>query len=167
MKCLAMVAHPDDCIIFAWHYIMTNKENDWHICYLTYKEPDARATEIKKFWQHHGITTSFLGFVDNFQDLVTGQISFDQNQARRLIEEKCQGYDLILTHNERGDYGHLHHCFVHDSVIKENKQVVYFGTEQEHNHKCTTHKQYDLNLLPLHREVIANFGFRKTNYYTV
>jgi LmbE family N-acetylglucosaminyl deacetylase len=165
MKCLLMVAHPDDCIIFAWHYIMTHLDDQWHICYLTYKETDPRGAEIKKFWQSHGIKTSFLGFTDNFNDIVTNNLSFDSAQARTLIENKCAEYDLILTHNERGDYGHIHHSFVHECVPKENKTVVCFGTADVHNKTCTTHKQYDLNALPLHREVIVGFGFRKTNYY--
>lgn len=165
MKCLAMVAHPDDCIIFGWHYIQTKIEHDWHICYLTYSDSDARAKEIRNFWRTYGISTSFLGFVDTHHDLLHGKISFDTMAAKSAIVNACQGYDLILTHNINGEYGHIHHCFVHNAVPKDGHTMVYFGSDQEHNITCTTHKMYDLSLLPLHREVVANFAFRKTNYY--
>jgi LmbE family N-acetylglucosaminyl deacetylase len=36
MKALCLVAHPDDCVIFAYSYIYNHPEHNWTIGYLTY-----------------------------------------------------------------------------------------------------------------------------------
>ena len=49
MKALCLVAHPDDCVIFALSYIHNHPNLDWTICYLTYCEWEPRAKELKEF----------------------------------------------------------------------------------------------------------------------
>jgi hypothetical protein len=54
MKAMAMVAHPDDCVIFAYSFMHHHKHLDWTVCYLTYTEQDARGREFAEFWQRRG-----------------------------------------------------------------------------------------------------------------
>ena len=68
MKALCLVAHPDDCVIFAYSYIHNHSEHDWTIAYLTYTESEPRAAEMSAFWRQRGIDTIFLGFEDHWHD---------------------------------------------------------------------------------------------------
>ena len=61
LKALCVVAHPDDCVIFAWPFIEAHPEFEWTIVYLTYTFFDSRAKEIQSYWDKRGITTTFLG----------------------------------------------------------------------------------------------------------
>lgn len=160
MKALCLVAHPDDCIIFAYSYIYNHPELDWTIGYLTYTETDFRGAEFKRFWQQRGIPTVFLGYVDDYRDLDSGVISFDTESARNDIVELCEKYDVILTHDANGDYGHLHHRFVHDSVPATVPKITFARPGTGTTYSVPTNA-YDLVELPLHWEVIKGFHERE------
>ena len=157
VKALCMVAHPDDCVIFAYSYIHNHPEMDWRICYLTYAEWEPRARELNEFWQRRSIPCIFLGYVDDYRDIENKSISFDAEQARREIGNIIQDYDLVLTHDELGDYGHIHHVFVHDCV-KTHPRLVTFAP---HNQGTVTLSvppgTYTIDELPQHGEIIQSF----------
>ena len=158
MKAVAVVAHPDDCVIFAYGFIHHYARFDWTIVYLTYSETDARAQEIEHFWQRRSIKTKFLGYSDNYQDLETQIISFDTQLAAKDILDNISGSDLILTHNHQGEYGHLHHKFVHQTIGNHHDHVVYFSNGNQGNVKYEVPAgSYTLEELPLHRAVVGSF----------
>lgn len=157
MKAVALLAHPDDCIIFARPFIETHKEFSWTLVYLTYTNTDPRAMEISTYWQKLGIDCVFLGFADNYQDLMTKQISFNLVEAAERITSQVQDADLILTHNANGEYGHIHHKFVNAVADTINKPKIYFGDYNQYNKECIVHGSLDLEQLPLHKAVIAQF----------
>ena len=103
MKALCVVAHPEDCVIFAYCYIHNHPELDWTIGYLTYTAEDDRGAELAAFWQRRGIPCVFLGYVDDYRDIAAGQMSFDTVAARADLAALVEGYDLVLTHDELGD----------------------------------------------------------------
>lgn len=166
MKALCMVAHPDDCVIFGLGLITTTPWH-WTIGYLTYADHEPRAREISDFWQRRNITTKFLGYVDDWHDLETGHISFDQQAARRDITDLCAKFDVVLTHDCNGDYGHLHHRFVHDSVMHPNK--ITFAAPDSGNHSVTLpSRPYELSELPLHADIVSSFHHRgHHNQYSI
>lgn len=158
MKALAMVAHPDDCIIFGYGFINHYKNFDWSICYLTYTNSDPRAIEISKFWSRRNIETKFLGFIDDYQDIKNNQISFSEDEAKQSVLTEIADKDLILTHNQYGEYGHLHHKFIHNIVIASHPCVVTFADSYHGNATYTVDSSlYSLDELPLHRDVIGPF----------
>jgi LmbE family N-acetylglucosaminyl deacetylase len=163
MKAIAMVAHPDDCVIFAYSYIHNHPEYNWTICYLTYTELDARGKEFEKFWNSRNITTKFLGYVDDWHDIENKKISFDEDQAKKDIQETIANYDLVLTHDEYGDYGHLHHVFVNQATSGHSNRVVFAKPGSGSIKYSLENRVYSLNELPLHQEVIAGFH---TNTHT-
>jgi LmbE family N-acetylglucosaminyl deacetylase len=165
LKALCAVAHPDDCIIFAWPFIEYAKKFDWTILYLTYSEQDSRAQEVKKFWNNRNIPTKFLGHVDTYKDMESNNLSFDVLTASWQIAGYVKDYDLLLTHDSHGDYGHIHHKFVHDRVIESTKPKVYFANQQEQNFECRRKTPLNLDDLPLHREVISEFDDVETGRY--
>ena len=87
MKAMAMVAHPDDCVIFAYSFMHHYKQLDWTVCYLTYTEQDARGREFANFWQQRGVSTKFLGYVDDYRDIEAKRISFDTAAAAKDIQQ--------------------------------------------------------------------------------
>jgi hypothetical protein len=169
-KALCLVAHPDDCVIFAYSYIYNHPEMAWTICYLTYTEWDERGQEIAKFWNQRNIPCMFLGYRDDYHDLETKQISFDTEQARQEITGIIKDYDVVLTHNEHGDYGHLHHVFVHDCA-QHHPGLVKFAELSGGTVTLTVPQgTYDLAELPQHGDIIKAFfpeGKHQNNYTEV
>ena len=169
MRALCMVAHPDDCVIFAYSLMHHLRSLDWTVCYLTYTDRDPRYQELRSFWQERNISTQCLGYTDDWRDLNRGCCSFDTTQADIDIREVCSHYDMILTHSAAGDYGHLHHRFVHDSVTSHHNSVITFAPPGKGTHYYELpHGTYSLDELPLHGSVVADFHqSRHANSYLV
>jgi LmbE family N-acetylglucosaminyl deacetylase len=169
MKAMTLVAHPDDCVIFAYSFMNHYKNFNWTVCYLTYTQQHPRGKEFVLFWNSRGVKTQFLGYVDDYHDLETGVISFDTVAADRSIKQVVADQDIILTHDSNGDYGHLHHKFVNNSVIEHHTNVVFFAGNHKGNVKYSIQPgAYSLDEFPLHREVVAGFHANThVNEYTV
>jgi LmbE family N-acetylglucosaminyl deacetylase len=157
MKALCLVAHPDDCVIFALSYIHHHADLDWTICYLTYCEWEPRAKELKEFWKRRSISCVFLGYTDDYRDIENKKISFDQEQARREIGNIIERYDLILSHDQEGDYGHIHHEFVHDCVKHHPKLIAFAKPGQGTVTYTVPPDTYSIDELPLHGEIVRGF----------
>lgn len=166
VKALCVVAHPDDCVIFAKPFIDTH-EYDWNILYLTYAMFEPRGKEIATYWSTQGIVTIHLGFTDDYRDMDNDALSFNHEQAAREISNICKDYDLILTHNPAGDYGHIHHKFVSQCATAAGKPMVYFAAEGQENQWCVAKNKVNLDMLPLHREVIEGFENINLGRYVV
>jgi hypothetical protein len=169
MKAMALVAHPDDCVIFAYSFMHHYKQFDWTVCYLTYTEQDARGQEFAKFWAHRNIATKFLGFTDDWNFVKEGKLGFDPVQATDSIKSVITDQDLILTHDHLGDYGHLHHKFICDVVCEYHSYVVTFAGINHGNVKYTIEPGvYSLEEFPLHCDIVASFHQgQHTNEYAV
>ena len=157
IKALCVVAHPDDCVIFARPFIEQYSEFEWTILYLTYSSYDPRAMEMTAYWRRRNVSTVNLGFVDDYRDMENNLVSFNAEQAQREIFNISNNYDLLLTHNPDGDYGHIHHTFVSNSVQPVPKPKVYFAKYEQSNMKCCATSDINLTELPLHRDVISGF----------
>lgn len=167
MKCTAVVAHPDDCVIFAWPVIQYLSGHDWSIIYLTYSQQNDRAREMKNFWKKRNVNTVFLGYTDDYRDIESNRLSFDSVQAAQDLLYHCRNFDLIVTHNSDGEYGHPHHRFVHDTLSGLDVPKIYFAINGNHNWQTATEKRYDLDELPLHRDVVEGFCDRFAGRYFV
>jgi LmbE family N-acetylglucosaminyl deacetylase len=170
MKALCVVAHPDDCLIFGYSYIHNHPEMSWTIGYLTYTAEDARGQEISAFWQRRGIPCVFLGYVDDYRDLESKQISFDTGQAREDLQALTDRHDLVLTHDCNGDYGHLHHVFVHDCVQHHANLVTFADLTSGTVTLEVPAGTYTWDELPQHQEIVRAFfpeGRHQNNYTEV
>lgn len=165
-----VVAHPDDCVIFARPFIDTHPEFAWTIVYLTYSNADPRAREITAYWNARNIKTKFLGFQDDYADQLAGKLTrWYGLDAEAQLQLSVTEADLVLTHNADGEYGHIHHKVVHDAMSNLDIPKIYFAFSYEsvYNAECTATSELDLTRLPLHREVIAGFTNRDTGRYLV
>ena len=157
MKAIVLVAHPDDCAIFAWPFIEAYPEFKWDIVYLTYTPWEPRAREATAFWDTKNINTIFLGYRDEWESVKDGNLGFDAEQAERELSNIAGEYDLILTHFEDGDYGHIHHKFVHNAVEDHTNVITFSESGQNSVTYSVPPEQYSLNELPLHADVIKIF----------
>lgn len=159
LKAYCAVAHPDDCVIFARPFIDQHPEYTWHIVYLTYQATDPRALEVAAYWNARGISTTFLGFTDDYKDQQTQSLNFWYGvDAEARLQLVCADAELILTHNADGDYGHIHHKLVHSAFQHINVQKVYFASTFNYNTKYISNGDLPLNEFPLHRDVIEQFS---------
>lgn len=164
-----MVAHPDDCVIFAYALMRHTADLAWTVCYLTYDLSHQRAQEFEKFWHDRQVRTVFLGFQDDWHDIESAQCSFDTELAKGRIHAVCQSADIILTHDVHGDYGHPHHCFVHGCVLQLcHAGVITFARPGQGTHQFAVHMDYDRSCLPLHYDLVRGFHpLQHVNAYAV
>lgn len=152
MKALVLVAHPDDCVIFASGYMDAHPEHTWTIVYLTHWWWHKRGREMARYWRRRGIKTKFLGFKDHGRDLGTNTLlTWPEVDALQVLRRAAKGYELILTHNAEGEYGHPHHRVIHKAVKDFPVPKVYFSLDPND-------LTYPLNIglveLPRHAESI-------------
>ena len=114
--------------------------------------------ELAVFWQRRGIDTVFLGFEDHWQDNETKTFTnWTEERAERACWESAKNFDLVLTHNEHGDYGHIHHVLVHNSV-QWHPHLVTFAPHNQGTVTLTVPPgTYTLDELPLHGNIIQSF----------
>ena len=157
MKSLCLVAHPDDCVIFGLSYILNHPEHDWTVGYLTYTAEDFRGRELAAFWQRRGIPCVFLGFEDHWHDQEQKQFTrWTEESAERACWNLARQYDLVLTHNESGDYGHIHHQLVHRAVAWHPRLITFAPPGDGVTYSVPT-DAYSLDELPQHGKIIAGF----------
>ena len=166
MKALCLVAHPDDCVIFAYSYIHAHAQYEWTIGYLTYTAQDPRGQELQQFWNRRGIHTVFLGFEDHWHDNEQQTFTrWSSSEAIAACRALASGFDLVLTHGAAGEYGHIHHKLVHYAV-KHHPRVVCFSNLGEGTTYCVPAEAYSLDEIPLHSEIVSSFHrFGHTNSY--
>ena len=167
-----VVAHPDDCVIFAWPLIKMAPSFKWTIIYLTYDESHIRAKEVQYNWGEENIETKFCGLEDHYRDNEAGKlITWNPSEASDKLVAQCLGYDLIVTHGAKGEYGHIHHKFVHDVMETIDTPKIYFEDQDQANLIVTPemyfNKQPNLDTWSEHREVIEMFKDRTTGNYKV
>jgi LmbE family N-acetylglucosaminyl deacetylase len=158
MKALCLVAHPDDCVIFAYSYIHNHAHYDWTIGYLTYTAQDPRGAELAAFWHKRGIECIFLGFEDHWHDNEQQRFTrWDSKDAKQACLQLASMYNLILTHDEHGDYGHIHHRLVY-SAVAQHTNVITFAPPGEGTVTLTVPPDtYSIDELPLHGEIVRGF----------
>jgi len=164
MKALVLVAHPDDCVIWAKAYMDAHPNHGWTITYLTHWRFHKRGREIACYWRKRNVPVRFLGFKDHGRDLGTNSlITWPEEEAIRVLQRATEDYDLLLTHGADGEYGHPHHRVVHQAV-KDMPFVkkIYFSNKP-------TDTAYPVVIetdeLPRHRDAIEAHA-QPVAYYT-
>ena len=77
--------------------------------------------------------------------------------ARADIQSTIADYDLVLTHDAQGDYGHIHHVFVNRAVGDYPNLVTFAGPGQGTVKYTIEPGVYSLDEFPLHRDIVADF----------
>lgn len=134
---LMIVAHPDDEML--WGGMNLLLDNGWHVIVCTHGNPkNTRYDEFKNSVKYAGV---YKWEAFNIKDVYTE----DQNKADKTFSVKSsplykhlsklskQKWDLVLTHNEIGEYGHAHHIAVHKLVKSLFKSAKFFEADKKLN----------------------------------
>jgi len=125
-----VVAHPDDDALFATPIQATMTDVDWRLICVTYDRDHPRAAELLA-WQsrmgcHH---VEFLGFPDTAGELESGESSVGCEDIAAKVRPLLKSADIVVTHNDIGEYGHPRHGAVHRAVnmIDVGPKAIYFA----------------------------------------
>ena len=179
-KALVLVAHPDDCLIFAHKFIRTHRNWSWDIVYLTYGLDTPRGQEVYKYWRRvEGVKVHFLNFPDNLKDLETNKASFTPQQVKDKLYKllDLSSYTFVLTHNKKGEYGHPHHRVAHYTAhdYLQNINHIYFHGDSIEEHDKFKGKMifkeivyeaspFNKDMFPLHWGVMETFDLNRSLY---
>jgi LmbE family N-acetylglucosaminyl deacetylase len=116
VRTAVVVAHPDDETLWAGEYLRTHPGTDVLVCTIPIKDPQRCADffEVCKALKANG---SFVARHTDREPL----------KGLRHVQRLVEGYDLVLTHNEIGEYGHEQHIAVHKAMKTTGVSMKVFG----------------------------------------
>lgn len=150
-KKLMIVAHPDDDVIWGGGHLM---DGDYFVVCITNGRNDTRKPEFEKMLEKSGNS----GYILEYPDKVAGERDDWTNVWDKIESDierimKCKDWDLIVTHNKDGEYGHQHHKYTHSIVTEiydknSLKTVlfnfgVYYSKAKLPDHEDKMTKMYD------------------------
>lgn len=128
---LMIVAHPDDELIWGGGHLI---EDNYLVVCITRGNDKIRSKEFKNVMK----ATNDVGLILSYPDKIAGKRS-DWKAWKKDIQKDIETiinykkWDVIVTHNEKGEYGHQHHIMTHnivDNACEETKteaKIMYFG----------------------------------------
>lgn len=128
---LMIVAHPDDEFIWGGAHLLSD---DYLVVCITNGTNKVRKNEFYSMMNE----TGDIGLILSYPDKIAGKRS-DWTFCYDNIEEDLKtilaykDWELVVTHNEDGEYGHRHHVMTHDivtdayDVLDLSYDFYYFG----------------------------------------
>lgn len=124
---LMIVAHPDDETIWGGYHLL---KDDYLVVCITCGDNKIRVNEIKEALKYSNDKLIML----NFPDKILGKRS-DWNEEKEEIKQdikkiiEYKKWNLIVTHNPEGEYGHEHHKMTSKIVtnLYDGDNLYYFG----------------------------------------
>jgi len=101
IKAVVIVAHPDDETLWAGGTILMHRAWKWHICALCRGEDPDRAPKFRRALEWYGARGS-MGNLDDGPEQTP--LATDVVRAEILSVLPGTNWDIILTHDARGEY---------------------------------------------------------------
>ena len=131
VKNLMIVAHPDDEVLWGGGHLMTQ---DYLVVCMTNGKNKQRAEEFSKVMEESGNKYLML----DYPDKVAGRRDNWESVKEQMISDlelliNYKDWDIIVTHNQNGEYGHIQHQEVHSFVTEiydrspSNSKMYCFG----------------------------------------
>ena len=128
---LMIVAHPDDELIWGGGHLL---DGGYFVVCITNGRNKTRKAEFESVIKE----TENQGIILEYPDKVNGKRDDWNEVSDNILSDiekiiKLKKWDMIVTHNKDGEYGHQHHKMAHNIVIKafENEkcqsQLYFFG----------------------------------------
>lgn len=156
-KRLMIIAHPDDEVMWAFNELINE---DYLVVCMTCGSNKKRIKEFTRVMKYTNDDYIML----NYPDKVNGErsnwsieYSNIKNDLERIIGYKR--WDIVLTHNPKGEYGHIQHILTSNIVtdISDKNNLMYFGKYYKNNKLPSNLKKIDNNILDKKKYVINNF----------
>lgn len=118
---LMIVAHPDDEVIWGGGHL---SEGDYFVVCITCGKNKTRSREFKKVMEKSGNE----GIILSYPDKVNGKRDDWENVRDKILTDlntiiTAKDWELIVTHNQDGEYGHAHHKMLHSFVVNAYENV--------------------------------------------
>lgn len=142
---LMIVAHPDDEVL--WGGMNLLLEPGWFVVCATNASNPVRSKEFYKTMSWCNVTKYIMYDVtDKYTEKETvADTLFDNTVFEKGLQELAKHpWKLVLTHNEKGEYGHEHHRKVHRLVNKYFPDATHFKTGEKLSAKMVEHKRQTL-----------------------
>lgn len=115
-KKLMIVAHPDDDMLWGGSRLL---EGGWLVVCVTNGRNETRSAEFRKVME----ATDNQGIILEYPDKVNGKRDGwekvrDGISADLSLVIGASDWEMIVTHNEKGEYGHQHHKMTHTLVLE-------------------------------------------------
>lgn len=163
---LMIVAHPDDEVMWGFSELLNN---DYLVVCITCGSNTKRVREFIKVMEYTNDDYIML----NYPDKVNGErtdwkddYNYIVNDIERIIDYK--DWDIIVTHNPKGEYGHIHHKITSNIVtnISNKDKLMYFGKYYKKNKVPNNLKKIEENILTKKKYIIDNvYKTQKTVLY--
>lgn len=175
-KVLIIVAHPDDETIWMGGTILKNLGKwDLTIVSLCRKNDEDRAPKFKKVCELFN-AKCFISDLDDSEEGDCKKVS-EQEIVDRIKKFADEEYDLIYTHGANGEYGHVRHIEVHNSVDKMlkdgtlNCKQIFFFAYTRNGDDCTNDARAnkfinlnDIETVEKRRIIKMIYGFKETSF---
>lgn len=168
IKKLMIVAHPDDDIIWGGSHLI---DDDYLVVCITCGADLKRVDEFEKVMAKTEDDYIMLDYPDKTngkRDDWSSVYDSVTDSLKAIIDYK--DWNLIVTHNPDGEYGHVQHKMTNEIVTKlaSNKNLMYFGRFYKSNLvpddlETITDKNYNIKvniLVPLYasQAIIKPYG---------
>ena len=165
---LMIVAHPDDDMIWGGGHLI---EDNYLVVCVTCGGVKTRVEEfhsVMKATNNSYIMLNYPDLTNGKRDDWTAVYSDIEYDIEKIINYK--DWNMIVTHNPDGEYGHQHHKMtnkiVTDKSLKNNKEdlLYYFGkyyTKNEKENLNDTIPEIDKDLLEEKKEILKLYVSQK------
>jgi len=115
---LMLVAHPDDEILFGGQLLLSTPEVAWDIICVTHGG-DIRGADFETAAHTLGrygatITRASLLGMEDAGSVIPMEMYEEWKRHVMLAVSGWDDYDIVVTHNRLGEYGHPHHMAVYN-----------------------------------------------------
>ena len=128
---LMIVAHPDDESLWGGAHLL---DGDYFVVCLTNGNNPIRRAEFYNALKEYGCK----GFMFSYPDVEGGKRSDWSRDREQIVRDinaflTCKDWNLIATHNPRGEYGHIQHQMTSNLVTAvyrnryQGNKLFYFG----------------------------------------
>lgn len=162
---LMIVAHPDDEMLWGGSKLLS--DNYLVVC-ITCSTNHKRELEFKKVMNETKDKYIMLGYPDKINGKVDDWKNYKEKIANDLNEIiNYKKWNLIVTHNPKGEYGHIHHKMTSKitTSLAPIDNLYYFGRyyrpKQMTKERIKSLKKIDDDILKQKREILKIYKTQK------